>query len=202
MLVLDRRIAHSHWWPPFVLVGMTLDQLLTRSATGDESAFAEFYDAAIDSVFGLARSVVRDPSMAEEIAHDVMLEVWAKAADFDPERGSAKAWVATITRRRAIDVVRSEQASRLRDQKVGSASITPASDPVAERVIDLDDHDRVRRGLDVLTDIQRQAIELAFYHGLTYRQVSEHLGVPLGTIKTRMRDALKRLGGIMGAGNA
>lgn len=175
-----------------------LEELLARVADGDREAFSHFYDRIIGTVFGLAKMIVRDPARAEEIAHDVMLEVWAKAGTFRPERGSARAWVATITRRRAIDVVRSEEASRARD----SRSVQPeavAGDPVADHVTDEEERERVRSGLHQLTDLQREAIELAFFGGLTYPQVAQRLDVPLGTVKTRMRDGLIRLATIMGA---
>lgn len=177
-----------------------LEDLLLRSARGDKDAFTAFYDEVIGSVFGLARAIVRDPARAEEVAHEVMLEAWAKAGRFDSRRGSAKAWIATMTRRRAIDLVRSEQASRDREERIGPTYSTPLSgDPVGDQVSDQEDHERVRAGLGHLTDVQREAIQLAFFEGLTYRQVAEQLEVPLGTVKTRMRDGLLRLAGIMGA---
>lgn len=180
------------------LLLMSLDALMTRVASGDRTAFEDLYTQVIDRVFGTARAVLRDPSMAEEVAHDVMIEVWSKAQAFDASRGSAKAWIATITRRRAIDVVRSEQSSRTRDERVGAASISPASDPVAEEIIDDNDRARVRGHLSSLTDLQRESIELAFYGGLSYPEVATRLDVPLGTVKTRMRDGLKRLADLMG----
>lgn len=177
---------------------LALEELLARVADGDREAFSHFYDRIIGTVFGLAKMIVRDPARAEEIAHDVMLEVWAKAGTFRPERGSARAWVATITRRRAIDVVRSEEASRARDSRAVQPEAV-AGDPVADHVADEEERERVRSGLRQLTDLQREAIELAFFAGLTYPQVAQRLDVPLGTVKTRMRDGLIRLATIMGA---
>ncbi|CAN5899639.1 sigma-70 family RNA polymerase sigma factor [soil metagenome] len=198
MLTLAPLPKVAPWRKAARVVQVTLDVLLGRCAAGDESAFAELYDQVVDSVYGLARAVVRDPSMAEEIAHDVLLEVWDKASRFDPERGRAKAWIATITRRRAIDVVRSEQAGRNRETRVATSSPPPPTDPVGDHVVDLVEHKLVRQGLEGLTELQRQAIDLAYFGGLTYRQVAQHLDVPLGTIKTRMRDGLKRLAGTFG----
>lgn len=178
------------------------EQLMADVAAGHEAAFARLYDNVIGSVFGLARAILRDPSRAEEAAHEVMLEVWQKAARFDPSRGSVKAWVATITRRRSIDMVRSEQAGRDREEKVGTAAAVPATgDPVGDVVADFEDRRRVRTGLEHLTDLQREAIELAYFGGMTYREVAEHLGIPLGTVKTRMRDGLLRLAEIMESGS-
>lgn len=176
----------------------TLDSLLQRCASGDQTAFSSLYDELIGSVFGLAKRVLRDPAQAEEVAHDVMLEVWQKSHQFDADRGSAKGWIATITRRRAIDAVRSEQSRRNRDGRQGVNDVVPGSgDPVGDVVSDREDRDRVRTALDHLTDLQRQAIDLAYFGGLTYREVAERLDVPLGTIKTRMRDGLKRLSTVM-----
>lgn len=197
-------VALTIWLPAFEVPVLnrppepSLDDLLVQVAGGDRAAFSHFYDGVIGTVFGLARSVVRDPARAEEIAHDVMLEVWAKAHTFSTERGSARAWVATITRRRAIDVVRSEQATRRRDTRSVEPAVL-AGDPVADTVADRDDRERIRAGLESLTEIQREAIELAYFGGLTYRQVADHLDLPLGTVKTRMRDALGRLAAIMEA---
>ncbi len=186
------------WRKTTSVARVTLDVLMARCGEGDESAFVELYHQVADSVYGLARAVVRDPSMAEEIAHDVLLELWDKASRFDPARGSAKAWIATITRRRAIDVVRSEQAGRNRETRVATSSLPQPTDPVGDQVIDLADRARVRKGLEGLTEVQKQAIDLAYFGGLTYRQVAQHLDVPLGTIKTRMRDGLKRLASSFG----
>lgn len=175
----------------------SVDQLLLRVAAGDRSAFTDLYDSVAPLVVGIARKVVRDPSRAEEIAHDALVDVWRRAPRFDPSRGSATGWIGTITRRRAIDVVRAEQASRNRELKVTESAPPPLADPVADIVTRADEHARVRAALNGLTDLEREAIDLAYFGGLTYRQVSERLAVPLGTVKTRMRSALARLGGLL-----
>jgi RNA polymerase sigma-70 factor, ECF subfamily len=169
------------------------DALLAAVATGDRGAFAALYDQTSPRVHGTVLRVLRDPAQSEEVTQEVFLEVWRRAATFDPDRGSALAWMVTIAHRRAVDRVRSEQASRDRDAAVGSAATPTASDPVAETVEDRLERRRVHKALGVLSDLQRQSIELAYYDGLTYREVAERLGVPLGTVKTRMRDGLQRL---------
>ncbi len=176
-----------------------LDQLLTAAAGGDRHAFAELYDAVAGAVYGTIRKVVRDPAISEEVAQDVLLEVWRTAARFDPDRGRATTWILTMAHRRAIDRVRSEQAGRDRLERVGIAAHRPAFDATFEAVERADDHRRLNEALDVMTDLQREAVELAYFDGLTYREVAAKLGVPLGTIKTRMRDGLLRVKETLGA---
>jgi RNA polymerase sigma-70 factor (ECF subfamily) len=136
---------------------------------------------------------VRDPAQSEEVAQEVLLEVWRTASRFDPARGSAATWVMMIAHRRAVDRVRSASAEVRRDQKTAAAAFVPAADEVAEAVEASLDAERVRRCLTALTDVQRESITLAYYGGYTYREVSGLLGVALGTIKTRIRDGLIRL---------
>ncbi len=174
-------------------VPVTDDDLLLRSAKGDQEAFSELYDRIAPSVIGVVRGVVRDPAQSEEVAQEVLVEVWKTAARFDTDRGSARTWILTIAHRRAVDRVRSEQAHRDRDERVGHRDRVRAFDEVSEAVEVRLEHKAVREALDSLTDLQREAVELAYYRGLTYREVAELLDTPLGTIKTRMRDGMIRL---------
>lgn len=177
--------------------GVDLDDLLGRVADGDRDAFNTFYDATADLVYGISRRVVVDLHLAAEITQEVFLEVWRKAHSFDRSRGSARTWVAVMAKRRAIDVVRSTQASRDRDEARPSG-VTEPGDPVGDTVADHDDRARVSAALGTLSDLQREALDLAFYGGLTHREVAEKLDVPLGTVKTRIRDGLTRLASAMG----
>jgi RNA polymerase sigma-70 factor (ECF subfamily) len=170
-----------------------IDDLLRAVARGDDAAFARLYDLLSPRVFGLARRVLRDPAQAEEMAQEVLVEVWRSAARFDPARGSGLSWVLTIAHRRTVDRVRSEQASADRMQKVAAASVHVPYDEVADQVGSRLERQQVRRCLDGLTELQREAITLAYYQGHTYREVSTLLEVALPTIKTRMRDGLIRL---------
>ncbi|WP_052390119.1 ECF RNA polymerase sigma factor SigK [Streptomyces sp. NRRL B-24484] len=173
--------------------GRDLAGLLPRIAHGDERAFGTLYEAVAGPVLGLARRVLRDRAQAEEVAQEVLLEVWRTAARYRPERGEVLTWVLTITHRRAVDRVRSAQASADRDRRVAAASRPPVYDEVAEAVERRIDRDRVRRCLGALTELQRQSLALAYYGGYSQSQIAAILGAPLGTVKTRMRDGLIRM---------
>ncbi|MEY3019154.1 MAG: hypothetical protein RLZZ272_138 [Actinomycetota bacterium] len=169
------------------------DELLVAAGRGDEGAFSELYGRVGPVVLGAARRVLRDPAMAEEVAQEVLLEVWRKASGFDPERGSATGWIGTMARRRAVDRVRSEQSARDRDHRVAVRDGARPFDEVAEEVETRLEHDRVRRAIAGLSQVQREAIELAYFRGHTYREVARLLDVPEGTAKSRLRDGLERL---------
>jgi RNA polymerase sigma-70 factor, ECF subfamily len=165
-------------------------------ARGDAGAFDAVYEQVAASVFGMVRRVIRDPAQSEEVTQDVLLEVWRNASRFDAERGSATAWVMTLAHRRAVDRVRSVQKESERERRTAAADIP--YDEVAEAVESSLERERVRRCLGSLTELQRESVTLAYYGGYTYGQVASLLGVPTGTIKTRMRDALIRLRDCLG----
>jgi RNA polymerase sigma-70 factor, ECF subfamily len=165
-------------------------------ARGDATAFDAVYEQVATSVFGIVRRVIRDPAQSEEVTQDVLLEIWRTASKFDAARGSAMAWVMTLAHRRAVDRVRSVQKESERERRTVTASIP--YDEVSEAVESSLEHERVRRCLNSLTDVQRESVTLAYYRGYTYGQVASLLGVPTGTVKTRMRDALIRLRDCLG----
>ena len=174
-----------------------LDALLRRVARGDRDAFAAVYDVTKSRVFGLVVRVLRDAGYSEETTQEIYLEVWRTASEYDPAKGSGLAWLMTMAHRRAIDRVRAEQAGSRRESRYGAANVVPVSaaahDPVADSAIAGDERRRVTECLEALTDAQRQCIELAYYGGLTYTEVSQRLTANLSTIKSRIRDALRGL---------
>lgn len=180
--------------------GPDLQELIGRVARGDQDAFGRVYDLVSGPVLGLIRSVLRDPAQSEEVAQEVLVEVWRTAARFQPARGSGMTWVLTLAHRRAVDRVRSAQASADREQRAALLDRTPAYDEVTEQVEARLEREQVRRCLRTLTELQRQSVTLAYYRGLAYREVAELLSVPLGTVKTRMRDGLIRLRDCLGVG--
>jgi RNA polymerase sigma-70 factor (ECF subfamily) len=182
------------------LPGVTadLDTLLRRVAQRDVDAFAAFYDDTRARVFGLVTRVLRDPGYSEETTQDVYLQVWRNAGGYDPSVGSPLSWLMTLAHRRAVDRVRSEQAATQRESRYGAANVDLPADHVAEAVISDDERRQVTECLGALTDVQRECIQLAYYEGLTYVQVSERLAANLATIKSRMRDAIRGLRNCLG----
>lgn len=172
-------------------------EALRRAALGDEAAFGRFYDLVAPAVYGTILRIVRDPAMSEEVTQEVFVELWRSAPRFDPERGTPHAWAATIAHRRAVDRVRSEQSRRERERNEATKVERPGDD-VDDQVVDRLDRSRVAEALDELTAGQREAVTLAYYGGHTYREVAVLLGVPEGTIKTRIRDGLIKLRDLMG----
>jgi RNA polymerase sigma-70 factor (ECF subfamily) len=174
--------------------------LLKRSARGDDAAFAALYDATASRVYGLVLRVLRDPAQAEEVAQETYLEVWRTAARYDAGRGSALAWMLTIAHRRAVDRVRSAEAASRRDVVYQERNRAIAHDATAEAAEAALDARRVRGALTELTEVQREAIELAYLGGYTHTEVAGILDLPVGTAKTRIRDGLIRLRDTLGVG--
>lgn len=180
--------------------GDRLGRLLDHCARGDHAAFEQVYDSMAGPVLGIATTVVRNRALAEEVAQEVLVEVWRTASRYEPERGSARGWILTIAHRRAVDRVRREQAGSDREERAARRDDERPYDHVADEVEATVEREQVRRCLDSLTGLQRESIALAYYDGYTYREVAQLLHAPLGTVKTRLRDGLARLRDCMGVG--
>ncbi|GAA1990870.1 ECF RNA polymerase sigma factor SigK [Catenulispora subtropica] len=178
----------------------TLESCLHRVALGDRDAFDAVYEQLAGPVFGVARRVLRDPAQAEEVAQEVLVEIWRTAGRYDPARGSVRAWALTMAHGRAVDRVRSVDAGARREARVAEMMTEAPYDDVVETVEAHLDRQRVRHCLETLTELQRQSVTLAYYGGYTYAQVARLLETPLGTVKTRMRDGLARLRDCLGVG--
>jgi RNA polymerase sigma-70 factor (ECF subfamily) len=170
--------------------------LMARVAGGDERAFAELYDGLAPTLYGVVLRIVRDPAQSEEVTQEVFIDLWRQARRFDSCRGGIHGWAVTIARRRAIDRVRSEQSYRERQRHDVGGTAGP-TDSSADEVIESLERDQARRALSELSEVQRRALELAFFDGLTHVEIAEVLGVPLGTAKTRIRDGLIRLRAVL-----
>ena len=176
----------------------TPDELLPRVAQGDQTAFAELYDQTAPRVLGLVKRLLKDHAQSEEVTQEVFLEIWQNATRFDSARGSAASWMLTMAHRRAVDRIRASQAGRDRDLKIGVRDLETDFDSVTESVEIRIEHERVERALGRLTELQRQAVKLAYYGGLSHSEVAKLLDVPIGTVKTRLRDGMIRLRDEMG----
>jgi RNA polymerase sigma-70 factor (ECF subfamily) len=175
-----------------------LDALLRQVARRDADAFAALYDHTRSRVYGLVARVLRDSGYSEETTQEIYLEVWRTAEAYDSAKGSPLSWLMTMAHRRAVDRVRAEQAASQRESRYGAATVDRPGDLVADAAIAADERRRVAECLDGLTDVQRQSIELAYYGGLTYAEVSQRLSANLSTIKSRMRDGLRGLRNCLG----
>ncbi len=171
---------------------VSVDELLDAVAHGDRGAFDHLYARLLSPVSRLTRLLMRDVALAEDVTQEVFLAVWLGALRFDPVRGDGAAWIIGIARSRAIDRIRAVQSSRLRDRNYAALSVEPemtSADDVVARL----DHRILHEALWVLTPKQRQSVMLAFFGGHSYQEVSTILGVPLPTVKSRIRDGLLRL---------
>ncbi|MFI7351044.1 sigma-70 family RNA polymerase sigma factor [Streptomyces sp. NPDC049936] len=178
--------------------GPDLQRLVAAVAQGDQEAFAALYDAVAGPVFGTVKKVLRDHAQSEEVAQEVLVEVWRTAPGYRSERGTVINWILTLAHRRTVDRVRSVESAAVRDHRAALLDRTPEFDEVSEAVEARFEREQLRRCLRSLSEIQRQSVTLAYYQGLTYREVAETLSTPLGTIKTRLRDGLIRLRDCLG----
>ena len=168
-----------------------------RVLAGDDAALSEVYDQYASFVYGLAARVIGDPRAAEDVSQEVFVAFWERPAAFDPDRGSLRTWLGTLTHRRAVDLVRREEARRRRAEREGARAATAPD--VEELATALVAAEKVRAALEVLPEEQRRAVQLAYFGGQTYRQVAQTLGIPEGTAKSRLRLALRRIAAVLDA---
>ena len=171
-------------------VEWTNEDLLALVAEGNDRAFRVFHDRTSSRVLGLIRRILVDSAQSEEVAQEVFLATWQEATSFDPAKGTALAWLLIRARRRAIDRVRSSQAARDRDTLAGFRDLEVSRDDVADKAEIMIEHRRVATSMKALTAAQREALELTYFGGYTQFEAAVKAGVPIGTMKTRIRDAL------------
>lgn len=166
-------------------------QLIERLLVRDQSALREVIRDYGGVVHGMARRVLAEPSLAEEVAQDTFLALWRRPGAFDPARGSLQSFLLGIVRNKAIDLVRKEESlRRTRDALAAEMQVKPDSYDSGDQV---EERQQVRDALEKLSEVQREAIVLAYFGGRTYREVADELGIPEGTAKTRLRDGLVKL---------
>jgi RNA polymerase sigma-70 factor (ECF subfamily) len=164
-----------------------LDRLVQR----DEAALADLYDRHGRGAFSAAYRIVGDPETAEEVVQEAFLAIWRRAETYRPERGAVRGWLMTVVRNRAIDVIRARE-SRPRTTIIDDIPLAAADDPV-QAALTAASGAAVRAAVAGLPADQRAAIELAYFSGLSYPEIAGRIGVPLGTVKSRLRLALERL---------
>ena len=175
-------------------------RLAERLLARDEGALREVIDAYGAAVYGMARRVVAEPTLAEEVAQDTFLAIWRRPGAFDSSRGTMQAFLLGVTRNKAVDLVRREEAlRRAKDALMSETEATSTTPSTGEQMNEIDRREEIKKALSELSPVQREAIVLAYFGGRTYREVAVELGIPEGTAKTRLRDGLIRLKELMGS---
>lgn len=185
--------ADSHY-----LTGDPVASALQGCAAGDQQAVANLYDLTSAKVYGLVLRILHNPAMAEEVTQEIYVDAWQHSGSYQLGRGSGLAWLLTIAHRRAVDRVRSAEAASRREERYGRQEVTNTPVDPAEQAVAGMEAERVRSALRELTELQREALELTYFKGWTHSQVAADLEVPLGTVKTRIRDGLTRLRSALG----
>lgn len=170
--------------------------LLARIARADRSAFEALYDWYSHPVYSLALHMLRDAGVAQEVAQEVFLSIWRNAGDFDPHRGTGRSWILALAHHKTVDAVRRQRlrASESLDEESGSGM------DIAGEAIRRLDGARVRTALMAISPEQREAIALAYYGGYTQQEIARRLHIPLGTVKTRIRDGMLKLRTMLASG--
>lgn len=184
MTIEPTKLDQDHEWA----------QLIARTAQGDQTALATFYDRTSPQVFGFICKILNNREAAEEVTLDVYTQVWRQAHTYDQARGAPGAWLMTLARTRAIDRFRARAVEQGRIESLDAVELFASSDDTPEQEVEGQQRRRyVQQALTVLTVEQREAVALAYFYGLSQSEIAERLQVPLGTVKTRMRSGLIKL---------
>ena len=170
-----------------------LAALITRIASGDQGAVAALYERTKKQLYGLVLRILRNPATAEEVLMDVYLQVWRQASHYDAQRGRPFTWLATIARSRALDRLRAVKPEDQWPDEIETVDVTAHPSDMEEAVMANERRQIVSAALDTFSPREREVIELAYFSGLTQREMASQLDQPLGTIKTRVRRALTKL---------
>ncbi len=176
------------------------ESLMAAAAVGDESALGELYDRHAGAMLGVALRILKLRQDAEDLVHDVFVEAWQKAADFDAERGSVRSWLLVRVRSRGVDRLRSLTSARRRGLLGDGENAPEEADPKVAPVWDGPDRERARKALDRLPEPQRVLVELAYFEGMTCSEMAAHCAIPIGTVKSRLSAALAKLREALAAG--
>lgn len=174
---------------------ITDDRLIRRLVERDDAALATLYDRYSRVIYSLALRMLGDPAQAEDVTQEIFLRVWRRPEQFDPARGEFAPWILGVTHHRVIDLIRSRRTRAAANDRLRSFAIVDSqSEPEPEDLAILDQHrEAIQLAVAGLPDVQREALELAFYGGLTHVEIAERTGTPLGTVKTRIRNGMLRL---------
>jgi RNA polymerase sigma-70 factor (ECF subfamily) len=177
-------------------------ELISRMKAGDDDAFADFYDRFAPGLFSMIYAILRDQKESEDVLQEAFVQMWKRTSTYDPARSSLFTWAVMISRHKAIDRLRSRQRQTRLTEAVanepGERTISTSAGRADNVLARSEERERVRAALAQLGEAQREAIDLAFFAGLTQTQISEKLGAPLGTVKARIRRGLLALREVLG----
>jgi RNA polymerase sigma-70 factor, ECF subfamily len=176
------------------------ESLMAAAAVGDESALGELYDRHAGAMLGVALRILKLRQDAEDLVHDVFVEAWQKAADFDAERGSVRSWLLVRVRSRGVDRLRSLTSARRRGLLGDGEGAAEGEGATVAPVWEGPDRERARKALDGLPEAQRALVELAYFEGMTCSEMASHCAIPIGTVKSRLSAALGKLREALAAG--
>ena len=176
------------------------ESLMAAGAVGDESALGELYDRHAGAMLGVALRILKLRPDAEDLVHDVFVEAWQKAADFDAGRGSVRSWLLVRVRSRGVDRLRSLSSARRRGLFGDGEGAAEATDASVAPVWEGPDRERARKALDGLPEVQRALVELAYFEGMTCTEMAAHCVIPIGTVKSRLSAAMGKLREALAAG--